>query len=174
MIMTFYRRWLLILGILSYMVFPCTASGQQKQQDHGITFHIDAKTDVCTNSKLHLKATVTNRSSSDITVERNLWQYLTEKALDQNSATVVASNFEIKVPIMRGTNAENTSRDADLVKLFPGMRYSMRITIDIETDDFYREPGEYSIRLLLPLRKPRDKDIFSNEFTFIVDQCSKK
>ena len=166
-------------AILSVWVLICllaiiSIQGQSKQTDHDIQFYITGRTKICLDGTLTLKATVKNTGTRPIKVHKALWRYMTEKALDQNSATVMGSSLQLKVPVMRGTIAEHVGVDKVFVTLLPGEQFSTERVIDLKSDAFYREPGRYSVELLLPLERPEDTDIFSKGFVFRVTHCSKK
>jgi len=157
-----------VVGVLICLLATTSIQGQSKHTEGEIQFYITGRTKICLDGTLILKATVKNRGTRSIKVHKALWRYLTEKAFDQNSAKVVGSNFQLKVPVMRGTIAEHVGVDKAFVTLLPGEQFSVDRVIDLKSDAFYREPGRYSVELLLPLERSEDKEIFSKEFVFHV------
>lgn len=169
----YHLEAILSVGVLICLLAIISIQGQSKQTNHDIQFYITGRTKICLDDTLTLKATVKNTGTRPIKVHKALWRYMTEKALDQNSAKVTGSNLRLKAPVMRGTIAEHVGVDAFIV-LLPGEQFSTERVIDLKSDAFYREPGRYSVELLLPLARPKDTDIFSKGFVFRVTCCIEK
>lgn len=168
------RQTLMIARLVLFALAVSTVHGQANSTDRGVQFAVSGPSEVCSNGVATFRATVKNVGEKPIRVHKDLWRYLTEKALDRTFGTVSNSALLLKAPMMRGTIAESIGPDEEVVSLAPAEDLSAQRKLDLKAEVFYREPGRYSIRLLLPLengQEHKDGDIFSPEFVFIVVNC---
>ncbi len=178
-IISVFNSALIALSFLFlYMGFT---SAQSFPVDKNLSLKASIKEPVCTGKTFEIEVSICNKSKVVIWIDKSkLWRYSNEEALDE----LTGSNIPLlRLPKMRSVREDSFILDGSereyFMRLAPNKSFTDSFTIDPKTDDFYANPGRYSIILgygqfqkrLKGGIKPFVGAIYSDKLNFEIKQC---